>query len=96
MANELDSVVLTDGRVNNITVVTPNISASNGIVYITDRVLLPPAVTVLLLEWLRSMPKISDSISTSLVERLPSMVDRFRNMSGPMKVYAPVDVAFDV
>ncbi len=81
------------GETNTVTVTTPNIDASNGVVHLIDAVLLPgdPAPTQDIVELAQATPDLS-TLVTALVEA--ELVSTLQG-PGPFTVFAPVNAAFD-
>jgi transforming growth factor-beta-induced protein len=97
-----DLAIATEGgavRINNATVTTADIMASNGVIHVVDTVLLPPSMTVH-----DAAPSRADDIVdtttaagqfTTLATALQAagLVDTLKG-PGPFTVFAPTDAAF--
>jgi len=87
------SIVFTDGRNRQSTVVTADVAASNGVVHVVDRVLLPANRDVAATAVAASTG--SPAEFTILVEALQAagLVSALQ-ATGPFTVFAPTDAAF--
>jgi transforming growth factor-beta-induced protein len=72
--------------VNNATVVRADITASNGVIHVIDKVLLPPTVVDLATFSTDFSSLVSAVVKANLVETL--------NNGGPFTVFAPTNAAF--
>ncbi|MEM1043377.1 MAG: fasciclin domain-containing protein [Bacteroidota bacterium] len=80
------------GETNTVTVTTPNIDASNGVVHLIDAVLLPESgPTQNIVELAQATPDLS-TLVTALIEA--ELVATLQG-PGPFTVFAPVNSAFD-
>ncbi len=84
---------LTDGRNRVATVTATDLAASNGVIHVVDRVLLPANQTVV--DTAQALAAGSPAEFTLLVEALGAagLVDTL-NGNGPWTVFAPTDAAF--
>ncbi|MFL2962412.1 MAG: fasciclin domain-containing protein [Candidatus Poseidoniaceae archaeon] len=86
------SITVADGTVmiNDATVVSPDVVASNGVIHVIDKVLMPPVELV-------DIPTVADGtgIHTALVAALSqaNLVSTLQG-DGPFTVFAPTDDAF--
>ena len=76
--------------INDATVISADVSASNGIIHVIDKVLIPPADLV-------DIPSVAQStgVHTALVAALTQagLVSTLQG-DGPFTVFAPTDTAF--
>lgn len=93
------SVHITDATHENATVVIPDVEASNGVVHVIDKVLLPQEVLDLLAPSLPNIVELAISVDdlSLLVEALiqadAGLVDVLSG-DGPFTVFAPTNAAF--
>jgi uncharacterized surface protein with fasciclin (FAS1) repeats len=76
--------------INNANVTTPNVKASNGVVHIIDKVLIPPNFTA------PTIPELAKSAGlTTLVQAVTAAKLGETLSGGPFTVFAPTNEAFD-
>lgn len=86
-------LVITDGRNRVSQIVTPDIEATNGVIHVIDRVLLPPNLNVV--ETARSLATAAPPELTIFVEAIAATeLTRTLSGPGPFTVFAPTDAAF--
>jgi uncharacterized surface protein with fasciclin (FAS1) repeats len=87
------ALVITDGRNRTSNITTTNIDASNGVIHVVDKVLLPADKTVV--ETAVALASGDTPEFTLLVEALTA-ADLVETLSGtgPFTVFAPTDAAF--
>jgi len=86
-------VTITGGTVmiNDATVTTPNVMASNGVVHIVDMVLMPPApVTKNIVQLAQATPDLSTLVQAVVAANLTGTLSSV----GPFTVFAPTNEAF--
>ncbi|MBX3464982.1 MAG: fasciclin domain-containing protein [Planctomycetes bacterium] len=85
-------VVAADGKVTvgGATVVTTDVAASNGVIHVIDRVMLPPATPNLV-----EVAKKAGSFQTLLQAAVAAGLADTLAKDGPFTVFAPTDAAFD-
>ncbi|TNF62517.1 MAG: fasciclin domain-containing protein, partial [Burkholderiales bacterium] len=83
-------VTLTDALLTSATVTTPDIEASNGVIHVINKVLVPPGVLNVV-----QMAQLNPAFST-LVTAVTATSDLAGVLSGtgPFTVFAPTDTAF--
>ena len=83
-------VKLTDAALTTATVSTANVPASNGIIHVVDKVLVPPGVLNVV-----QMARVNPATFSSLVGNVvkASLVETLSG-TGPFTVFAPTDAAF--
>ena len=82
------SVVITDGRNRTSKVVTPDVAASNGVVHIVDKVILPANRTIV--QTAQALPQFSILVEAVVAANLATTLSG----TGPFTVFAPTDTAF--
>jgi uncharacterized surface protein with fasciclin (FAS1) repeats len=82
------AVVVTDGRNRKSNLTATDISASNGVVHVLDKVLLPPNQTVV--ETAQANPDFSILVEAVIAADLVATL----NGKGPFTVFAPTNAAF--
>lgn len=82
------SVVITDGRNRTSKVVTPDVAASNGVVHIVDKVILPANRTIV--QTAQALPQFSILVESVVAANLATTLSG----TGPFTVFAPTDTAF--
>lgn len=75
-----------DVMINNATVTSPDIMASNGVIHVIDKVLLPPSVV--------DIATFSESFSSLVDAVLMANLAETLNGDGPFTVFAPTNDAF--
>jgi len=82
-------VKLTDAALNQATVTRPNVSASNGVIHVIDKVLVPPGVLTVV-QMAQSNPSFSVLVEAVVAAGLADELSG----AGPFTVFAPTDTAF--
>ncbi len=82
-------VKLTDAALNRATVTSADVAASNGVIHVIDKVLVPPGV-LNLVQMAQSNPTFSVLVETVVAARLAGTLSG----SGPFTVFAPTNDAF--
>jgi uncharacterized surface protein with fasciclin (FAS1) repeats len=82
------SVVITDGRNRTSKVVTADVAASNGVVHIVDKVILPADKNIV--QTAQSLPQFSILVEAVVAANLQGTLSG----TGPFTVFAPTDTAF--
>jgi uncharacterized surface protein with fasciclin (FAS1) repeats len=82
------NLVITDGRNRKSTITSADVEASNGVVHVVDKVLLPADKTIV--ETAVSLPQFSILVEAVLAARL----DGALSSAGPFTVFAPTNDAF--
>ena len=82
------SVVITDGRNRTSKVVTPDVAASNGVVHIVDKVILPANRNIV--QTAQALPQFSILVEAVVAANLATTLSG----TGPFTVFAPTDTAF--
>ncbi len=82
------SVVITDGRNRTSKVVTPDVAASNGVVHIVDKVILPANKNIV--QTAQGLPQFSILVEAVVAANLATTLSG----TGPFTVFAPTDTAF--
>jgi uncharacterized surface protein with fasciclin (FAS1) repeats len=82
-------------KVNNADVLTADVAATNGVVHVVDRVLVPPNFPITLysediVELAESQPDLSTLVQALVVGKLTDTLSR----QGPYTVFAPTNEAF--
>ena len=87
------ALLITDGRNRTSTITATDIAATNGVIHVVDKVLLPADKTVV--DTAVALASGSPAEFTLLVEALQTagLVDTL-NGTGPFTVFAPTDAAF--
>ncbi len=91
LSNKGDGVFLN----GNTTVTTTDIEASNGIVHVIDRTLLPPSQTIaeIAVEYSTGdEPEFTQLVAA--LSKVPSLLEAAGNESATLTVFAPTDAAF--
>jgi uncharacterized surface protein with fasciclin (FAS1) repeats len=83
-----DSLVITDGRNRKSTITATDIPASNGVVHVVDKVLLPADKTVV--QTAVALPQFSILVEAVLAAQLEGALSG----TGPFTVFAPTNDAF--
>ena len=86
--NVAGAVVITDGRNRTSKVVTPDVSASNGVVHIVDKVILPADKNIV--QTAQSLPQFSILVEAVVAANLQGTLSG----TGPFTVFAPTNTAF--
>jgi uncharacterized surface protein with fasciclin (FAS1) repeats len=90
-------VTITGGKVmiNNATVTTANVNASNGVVHIIDEVLIPPpAPAPPALQNIVQLAQATPSLSTLVTAVVAANLTGTLSSAGPFTVFAPTNAAF--
>jgi transforming growth factor-beta-induced protein len=82
-------VVLTDALLTTATVTTPDIDASNGVVHVIDKVLVPPGVLNIV-----QMAQLNPAFSTLVTAVVEADLAATLSGTGPFTVFAPTNEAF--
>ena len=82
------AVVITDGRNRTSKVVTADVSASNGVVHIVDKVILPADKNIV--QTAQALPQFSILVEAVVAANLATTLSG----TGPFTVFAPTDAAF--
>jgi uncharacterized surface protein with fasciclin (FAS1) repeats len=82
------NLVITDGRNRTSRVTATDVTATNGIVHVVDKVLLPPNRTVV--ETAQALPDFSILVEAVVAADLAATL----NGTGPFTVFAPTNAAF--
>jgi uncharacterized surface protein with fasciclin (FAS1) repeats len=87
-----DLVVSIDGTVmiNDATVIIPDVDASNGVIHVIDKVLVPPGILDIVDTAINA-----GSFSTLVTALQATGLDAALRTPGPFTVFAPTDAAFD-
>lgn len=88
--NTSSGVTLTDAVLANAKVTTANVSASNGIVHVVDKVLVPPGV-LNVVQMAQANPGVFSKLVSNVVK---ADLATFLSGTGPFTVFAPTDTAF--
>jgi uncharacterized surface protein with fasciclin (FAS1) repeats len=86
--NVSGAVVITDGRNRTSKVVTPDVAASNGVVHIVDKVILPADKNIV--QTAQALPQFSILVEAVVAANLQGTLSG----TGPFTVFAPTDTAF--
>ncbi len=86
--NVSGAVVITDGRNRTSKVVTADVQASNGVVHIVDKVILPADKNIV--QTALALPQFSILVEAVIAANLQSTLSG----TGPFTVFAPTDTAF--
>lgn len=84
-----NGVRITDAALTVATVTTPNVMASNGVIHVVDKVLIPPGV-LNIVQMARVNPLFSSLVSAVATADLQSTLSG----AGPFTVFAPTNPAF--
>lgn len=82
-------VKITDAALTVATVVTPNVPASNGVIHVIDKVLVPPGV-LNIVQMAQANPLFSSLVNAVVAADLQATLSG----SGPFTVFAPTNAAF--
>jgi uncharacterized surface protein with fasciclin (FAS1) repeats len=82
-------VKLTDAALNQATVTTANVPASNGVIHVIDKVLVPPGV-LNVVQMAQSNPTFSVLVEAVVTANLAGVLSG----PGPFTVFAPTNAAF--
>lgn len=82
------AVVITDGRNRTSKVVTADVAASNGVVHIVDKVILPADKNIV--QTAQALPQFSILVEAVVAANLQGTLSG----TGPFTVFAPTDAAF--
>ncbi|SNS71061.1 Uncaracterized surface protein containing fasciclin (FAS1) repeats [Noviherbaspirillum humi] len=83
------SLRLTDAVQTSATVTTPNVAASNGVIHVIDKVLVPPGV-LNAVQMARANPELSSLVAALTAANLQNTLSG----AGPFTVFAPTNAAF--
>jgi len=83
------SVTLTDAVLTSATVTSPNVFASNGVIHVIDKVLVPPGVLNIV-----QMAQLNPAFSTLVGAVVQADLAATLSGTGPFTVFAPTDDAF--
>ena len=87
--NTTSGVKITDEVLNQATVTTPNVAASNGVIHIIDRVLVPPGVLNVV-----QMAQLNPTFSVLVEAVVAANLATTLSGAGPFTVFAPTSDAF--
>ncbi len=87
--NTTSGVKITDEVLNQATVATPNVAASNGVIHIIDRVLVPPGVLNVV-----QMAQLNPTFSVLVEAVVAANLATTLSGAGPFTVFAPTNDAF--
>lgn len=87
--NTTAGVKITDEVLNQATVTTPNVAASNGVIHIIDRVLVPPGVLNVV-----QMAQLNPTFSVLVEAVVAANLATTLSGVGPFTVFAPTNDAF--
>ena len=93
LGGTLDVSMIDDfAMINNVTIATADVDASNGVIHIIDKVLIPDSITI---PTLIDLGK-SDAMLETLVDALTAaeLVEALSS-PGPFTVFAPTEAGFD-
>jgi uncharacterized surface protein with fasciclin (FAS1) repeats len=82
------AVVITDGRNRTSKVVIPDVQASNGVVHVVDKVILPANKNIV--ETAQALPQFSILVEAVIAANLAATLSG----TGPFTVFAPTNTAF--
>ena len=82
-------VILTDALLTTATVTTPDIDASNGVIHVIDKVLVPPGVLTIV-----QMAQLNPAFSTLVTAVVEADLAATLSGTGPFTVFAPTNDAF--
>jgi uncharacterized surface protein with fasciclin (FAS1) repeats len=83
-----NAAVITDGRNRNSNIVATDVAATNGVIHVVDRVLLPPNRTVV--QTAQALPQFSLLVEAVVAADLAGILSQ----PGPFTVFAPTNDAF--
>ncbi|MEN9417895.1 MAG: hypothetical protein RI988_1515 [Pseudomonadota bacterium] len=83
-----DAAVITDGRNRTSRIVATDVAATNGVIHVVDRVLLPPDRTVV--QTAQALPQFSLLVEAVVAADLAGILSQ----PGPFTVFAPTNEAF--
>ena len=86
--NVAGAVTITDGRNRTSKVTTPDVAASNGVVHVVDKVILPADKNIV--QTAQSLPQFSILVETVVAANLQGTLSG----AGPFTVFAPTNDAF--
>ena len=86
--NVAGAVVITDGRNRTSKVVTADVQASNGVVHIVDKVILPADKNIV--QTAQALPQFSILVEAVIAANLQGTLSG----TGPFTMFAPTDTAF--
>lgn len=84
-----NGVKITDAALTVATVTTPNVLASNGVIHVVDKVLVPPGV-LNVVQMAQANPQFSSLVSAVVAADLRGTLSG----AGPFTVFAPTNAAF--
>jgi transforming growth factor-beta-induced protein len=82
-------VILTDALLTQASVTTPDVDASNGVVHVIDKVLVPPGVLNIV-----QMAQLNPTFSTLVTAVVEAELVATLSGTGPFTVFAPTNDAF--
>jgi len=82
-------VKLTDAALNQATVTSADVAASNGVIHVIDKVLVPPGVLTVV-----QMAQLNPAFSVLVEAVVAADLATTLSGSGPFTVFAPTDAAF--
>jgi uncharacterized surface protein with fasciclin (FAS1) repeats len=83
-------VTITDGALTRANVTTADVAASNGVIHVIDKVLVPPGVLNIV-----QMAQVNPAFSSLLNALSSAGLQEVLAGAGPFTVFAPTNVAFD-
>ena len=83
-----DALVVTDGRNRQATITATDVPASNGVIHVIDKVLLPADKTIV--QTAQALPGFSILVQAVGAANLATAL----SAPGPLTVFAPTDAAF--
>jgi transforming growth factor-beta-induced protein len=86
--NTSNGVRITDAALTASTVTTADVLASNGVIHVVDKVLVPPGVLTVV-----QMARVNPAFSTLVGALTPTLVNTLSG-TGPFTVFAPTNDAF--
>ena len=84
-----EAAVITDGRNRSSNIVATDVAATNGVIHVVDRVLLPPNRTVV--QTAQALPQFSLLVEAVVAANLADILSQ----PGPFTVFAPTNAAFE-
>lgn len=82
-------VKITDAALTSATVVTANVAASNGVIHVVDKVLIPPGVLNIV-----QMAQVNSQFSSLVSAVVSANLQGTLSGAGPFTVFAPTNAAF--
>ena len=87
--NSANGVVITDAALTQATVTQPNVGASNGVIHVINKVLIPPGV-LNVVQMAQVNPLFSSLVNAVVATNLQGALSG----AGPFTVFAPTNAAF--